>query len=145
MPYDEKFVAPMRQELTSIGFRELKRAGDVDEALKNQRGSTLVVVNSVCGCAAGMARPGVALSLNHAVVPDHLVTVFAGQDLEAVAKVRNMLPQFPPSSPSMFLFKDGLCVWALQRFQIEGRSAKDVAQNLTAAYESFCTKEAVTA
>lgn len=144
MPYDEKFVAPMRQELTSIGFRELKKAGEVEEALKNQKGSTLVVVNSVCGCAAGMARPGVALSLNHTVVPDHLVTVFAGQDLEAVAKVRNMLPQFPPSSPSMFLFKDGQCVWALQRFQIEGRSAKDVGQNLTTAYESFCIKEAVT-
>lgn len=145
MPYDERLVTPMRQELTRIGFRELKSAREVEEAVKSQNGSTLVVVNSVCGCAAGMARPGIALSLNNKAVPDHLATVFAGQDLEAVAKVRSIVSEIPPSSPSVILFKDGKCVWTLQRYEIEGHSALDVANKLTAAYESFCSKRTATA
>lgn len=140
MPYDERMVGPMRQELTRIGFTELKTAQDVENVIQNQRGTMLVVVNSVCGCAAGMARPGVALSLNNDTVPDQLTTVFAGQDLEAVAKVRSIIPQIPPSSPSMFLFRDGKIVWALQRYEIEGHSALDVAGRLTAAYEAYCSK-----
>ena len=144
MPYDERLVSPMRQDLTRIGFKELKNASEVEEGINNKKGTTLVVVNSVCGCAAGMARPGVALSLSNLVLPDHLTTVFAGQDIEAVAKVRSMIPEIPPSSPSVLLFKDGKLLWALQRFEIEGHSASDVAGKLTAAYEAYCSKEAVT-
>jgi putative YphP/YqiW family bacilliredoxin len=141
MPYDERMVAPMRQELTRIGFRELRNSMEVDQAIKDQKGTSLVVVNSVCGCAAGMARPGVALSLENSVVPDHLVTVFAGQDIESVAKVRSLIPEIPPSSPSMFLFKDGKLIWKLQRYEIEGHSALDVANKLAAAYQTYCSKE----
>ncbi|MCK6542483.1 BrxA/BrxB family bacilliredoxin [bacterium] len=137
MPYDERLVAPMRAELTKIGFTELKTKAAVDEALQNQ-GTTLVVVNSVCGCAAGMARPGVAMSLNNAKRPDHLTTVFAGQDTEAVARVREHIKEFPPSSPSAALFRNGKLVWMLQRFEIEGQTAMDVANKLAAAYEKHC-------
>lgn len=137
MPYDERLVAPMRAELTKIGFTELKTKAAVDEALQNQ-GTTLVVVNSVCGCAAGMARPGVAMSLNNAKRPDHLTTVFAGQDTEAVARVREHIKEFPPSSPSAALFRNGKLVWMLQRFEIEGQTAMEVANKLAAAYEKHC-------
>ncbi|HMW35035.1 MAG TPA: BrxA/BrxB family bacilliredoxin [bacterium] len=137
MPYDERLVAPMRAELTKIGFTELKTKAAVDEALQNQ-GTTLVVVNSVCGCAAGMARPGVAMSLNNAKRPDHLTTVFAGQDTEAVARVREHIKEFPPSSPSAALFRNGKLVWMLQRFEIEGQTAMDVSNKLAAAYEKHC-------
>ncbi|HMV26527.1 MAG TPA: BrxA/BrxB family bacilliredoxin [bacterium] len=137
MPYDERLVAPMRAELTKIGFTELKTKAAVDEALQNQ-GTTLVVVNSVCGCAAGMARPGVAMSLNNAKRPDHLTTVFAGQDTEAVARVREHIKEFPPSSPSAALFRNGKLVWMLQRFEIEGQTAMAVANKLAAAYEKHC-------
>ncbi len=144
MPYDERMVAPMRQELTRVGFTELKNAQDVEQFINNPQGTALVVVNSVCGCAAGMARPGVALSLQSKVIPDKLVTVFAGQDLDAVAKVRSLVSPLPPSSPSMFLFKDGKFVWALQRYEIEGHSAVDVANKLAAAYEIFCSNDKLT-
>ena len=137
MPYDERLVAPMRAELTKIGFKELKTKAAVDEALQNN-GTTLVVINSVCGCAAGMARPGVAMSLNNAALPDHLTTVFAGQDTEAVARVREHIKEFPPSSPSAALFKSGKLVWMLQRFEIEGQTAMDVANKLAAAFETHC-------
>ncbi|MBL7994841.1 BrxA/BrxB family bacilliredoxin [bacterium] len=139
MPYDERLVSPMRQDLTRIGFKELRNAAEVEDAIKAESGTTLVVVNSVCGCAAGMARPGVALSLNNKVVPNHLTTVFAGQDIEAVSKVRSMIPEIPPSSPSVLLFKDGKLLWTLQRFEIEGHSASEVAGKLTAAYDDFCS------
>lgn len=145
MPYDERLITPMRQELTRVGFKELKSALEVEEAISTQNGTMLVVVNSVCGCAAGMARPGVALSLNNKIKPDHLATVFAGQDLEAVAKVRSLTPEIPPSSPSAVLFKNGKCVWTLQRYEIEGHSAMDVANKLIEAYEAICSKEDVTA
>ncbi len=142
MPYDERFVSPMRQELTQIGFKELKTAKEVEDAILNEKGTTLVVVNSVCGCAAGMARPGVAMSLNNKILPEHLATVFAGQDLDAVSTMRSLIgSSIPPSSPSMAIFRDGKMVWLLPRHQIEGRSAMDVANQLASAYERFCAAE----
>ncbi len=140
MPYDERLVAPMREELTRVGFKELRTSNEVDIALR-EKGTTLIVVNSVCGCAAGMARPGIAMSLNNKNRPDNLATVFAGQDMEATAYLRNKVSQMPPSSPSAYLFKDGQFVWMLQRFEIEGHSAMDVANKLANAYEKFCVNE----
>ncbi len=125
MPYDNLLVQPMRDELTAIGFKEL-----------------LVVVNSVCGCAAGMARPGVRLALQQGPRPDRLATVFAGQDLEAVAQTRSFFAEFPPSSPSMALFRDGEVVHFVPRHQIEGRSAEDVANDLVKALEEHCAPAA---
>jgi putative YphP/YqiW family bacilliredoxin len=141
--YDERLVEPMRQELTKIGFEEMKTASLVDEIIPNRKGTNLVVVNSVCGCAAGMARPGVALALTHSVKPDHLTTVFAGQDQEATARAREYIKGEMPSSPSMALFKDGELVWFLPRYQIEGRSAQEVAGALIEAFDQFCSKENV--
>jgi len=143
MFYDERLVSPMREELTNIGFEEMKTVEQVDEIIPNRKGTNLVVVNSVCGCAAGMARPGVALALTHSVKPDHLTTVFAGQDQEATARAREYIKGEMPSSPSMALFKDGELVWFLPRYQIEGRTAEDVARSLTDAFDQFCAKETV--
>jgi putative YphP/YqiW family bacilliredoxin len=141
--YDERLIAPMRQELTNIGFEEIKTAQQVDEIIPNRKGTNLVVVNSVCGCAAGMARPGVAMALTHSVKPDHLTTVFAGQDQEATAKAREYIKGEMPSSPSMALFKDGELVWFLPRYQIEGRTADQVAEVLIEAFDQFCDMETV--
>jgi len=143
MFYDERLVSPMREELTNIGFEEMKTVEQVDEIIPNRKGTNLVVVNSVCGCAAGMARPGVALALTHSVKPDHLTTVFAGQDQEATARAREYIKGEMPSSPSMALFKDGELMWFLPRYQIEGRTAEDVARSLTDAFDQFCAKETV--
>ena len=143
MMYDERLIAPMRQELTNIGFEEMKTAQQVDEIIPNRKGINLVVVNSVCGCAAGMARPGVTMALTHSVKPDHLTTVFAGQDQEATAKAREYIKGEMPSSPSMALFKDGELVWFLPRYQIEGRTAEQVAGVLIEAFDQFCAKETV--
>ncbi len=143
MMYDEQFIAPMRQELTNIGFEEMKTVEQVDEIISSRKGTNLVVVNSVCGCAAGMARPGVVLALRHSVKPDHLTTVFAGQDQEATAKAREYIKGEMPSSPSVALFKDGELVWFLPRHQIEGRSAEEVAGVLIEAFNQFCTKETI--
>ena len=143
MPYDERLVAPMREELTRVGFEEWRSADQLKEGIGKQKGTTLVVVNSVCGCAAGMARPGVVHAVNEGINPDHLATVFAGQDLEAVATLRAMLSDIPPSSPSMALFKDGEIVWFLPRHQIEGRSAADVSNSLKTAFDRFCQKEKI--
>lgn len=139
MPYPELMVKPMRQELTMVGFEELTSADDVD-AWKGQKDQTgLLVVNSVCGCAAGMARPGIRLALDSsAAKPAHLATVFAGQDVEATAQARGLFPQVPPSSPSMALFKDGELVFFLPRHRIEGRSAEDVADDLKSAFAEHC-------
>ena len=142
MMYDPYMVQPMREELTRIGFKELRTATEVDETLRSAKGTTLVVVNSVCGCAAGMARPGVALALTQDTVPENLVTVFAGQDAEATAQARGYMQGFPPSSPSMALFKDGELVFMLQRYQIEGHTAEQVAMLLTGAFEKFCNSKA---
>src|SRR5439155_15787260 len=121
MPYPEEMVAPMRAELTRAGVKELRTAADVDAFAKNQKGTALLVVNSVCGCAAGGARPGVTLALENVAKPDQVVTVFAGQDTEAVARARSLFAEYPPSSPSLALFKDGKVVHFVPRHQIEGR------------------------
>jgi len=141
--YDERLVEPMREELLRIGFEEMRTSEQVNEIIPNRKGTNLLVVNSVCGCAAGMARPGVALALTHSVKPDHLTTVFAGQDQEATAKAREYIKGEMPSSPSMALFKDGELVWFLPRYQIEGQSAEEVAGVLIEAFDQFCAKEAV--
>jgi putative YphP/YqiW family bacilliredoxin len=136
--YDERFVTPMRQELTRLGVEELRTPQAVDAALSDQRGTTLVVVNSVCGCAARNARPAVALALRHAIKPDHLATVFAGQDVEATARARNYFTGYAPSSPQIALLKDGRPLFMLERHQIEGRSADQIALDLTNAFDRYC-------
>ena len=138
MPYPESICAPMRQELTAVGFEELKNVAEVDSALKDSKGTVLVMVNSVCGCAAGTARPGVRMSLAGDHKPDKLVTVFAGQDLEATAEARKFMVPYPPSSPSIALFKDGKLVHFIERHQIEGRSANIIAEHLMHTFEEFC-------
>lgn len=135
--YPAELVKPMREDLTSIGFRELHTEAEVDEAIA-QSGTTLVVVNSVCGCAAANARPGARISLQNAKTPDNLVTVFAGVDKEATEKARDYMVPFPPSSPSMALFKDGELVHMLERHHIEGRPAEMIAENLKDAFDEFC-------
>ncbi len=137
MPYPEYLIAPMREELTSIGVQELRTAAAVDEAVK-QPGTTMVVVNSVCGCAAGRARPGVAEALQHTPRPDHLTTVFAGGDVEATDRARQYFTGYPPSSPAVALLKDGKLVFMLERHQIEGNSAEGIARALTAAFDKHC-------
>lgn len=138
--YDPYMVQPMRDELTNIGFKELTTAQEVDEAMKNTRGTSLLLVNSVCGCAAGQARPGVALALTSDVVPDNLFTVFAGQDVEATARARGYAMGYPPSSPSMALFKDGELIEMIERHQIENHSAEQVASRLMEAFQAHCSK-----
>ena len=136
--YDERFVTPMRQELTRLGVEEMRTASEVDAKLKDAPGTTLVVVNSVCGCAARNARPAVASALQHAVKLDHLTTVFAGQDVDAAARARSYFTGYPPSSPQIGLLKDGELVFMLERYQIEGRSAADIAQDLVGAFDKYC-------
>lgn len=136
MPYDPLIVQPMREELTKHGFEELKTIDDVDTAMKKQ-GTSLVVINSVCGCAAGSARPGVVKSLENEVKPEHLFTVFAGQDIDATNRVREYLNQ-PPSSPSVAILKDGQLVGFLPRHNIEGASPDMIANALTRAYDQIC-------
>jgi putative YphP/YqiW family bacilliredoxin len=130
----------MRQELTQLGVQETRTPEDVDAMLGLQSGTVLMVINSMCGCAAGRARPGIALALRHAVVPEKVATVFAGGDLEATARVREYLHEYPPSSPSVALFREGKPVFMLQRHQIENRDATEIAQILTEAFDQFCVK-----
>ena len=141
--YDEMMVAPMRQELTRVGFEETRTPQQVDAALGEKKGTVLLVVNSVCGCAAGNARPAVAMALEHDVKPDRMVTVFAGNDREATARAREYLVGYRPSSPSIALFRDGEVVKMLERWQIEGRGPEDIANELTEAFDQFCVKTAV--
>lgn len=138
MPYDERLVAPMRQELTRLGVEEMRTAAEVDARLGTSRGTTLVVVNSVCGCAARNARPAVAAALQHERTPDALTTVFAGQDTEATTRARSYFTGYPPSSPQIALLRDGQPVFMLERHQIEGRSAEAIAQDLVAAFDRYC-------
>jgi putative YphP/YqiW family bacilliredoxin len=145
MMYDERFVTPMRQELTQLGVEELRTAAEVDLKLKGQPGTALVVVNSVCGCAARNARPAVAAALQHAVRPDHLYTVFAGQDADATRQARSYFTGYAPSSPQIAMFKDGRIVFMLERHQIEGRSADEIAVDMTGAFDKYCAKETATA
>lgn len=137
--YDEHFVAPMREDLTAVGFHELRTPGEVDAALKDSTGTVLVMVNSVCGCAAGRARPGVKLALRSTQKrPQALATVFAGQDLEATAQARSYFGGQPPTSPQVALLKDGALVYLMQRHQIEGRDAAEIAADLARAFEEHC-------
>jgi putative YphP/YqiW family bacilliredoxin len=136
--YDERFVTPMRQELTQLGVEEMRTPEEVEAKLKDSRGTTLVVVNSVCGCAARNARPAVARALEHAVKPDALTTVFAGQDVQAVQKARSFFTGYPPSSPQIALLKDGKLVFMLERHQIEGRTANEIADDLVGAFDRYC-------
>lgn len=135
--YPADLVKPMREELTAVGFEELQNVEAVDQAIAKE-GTTLVVVNSVCGCAAANARPGARMSLDNSKKPDYLVTVFAGVDKEATDKARAHMVPFPPSSPSMALFKDGELVHMLERHHIEGRPAEMIAENLRGAYNQYC-------
>lgn len=137
--YDERFVTPMREDLTTAGFREMRTADEVDATLKDSKGTVLVMVNSVCGCAAGRARPGLKLALRTAKAkPAQLTTVFAGQDPEATARARAYFKGNPPTSPQIALFKDGELVYLMQRHAIEGRDAPEIAGDLAAAFETHC-------
>lgn len=135
--YPAELVAPMKADLTDVGFEELTTPEAVDQAVKSE-GTVLLVINSVCGCAAGNARPGAKMSLDNAKTPDRITTVFAGFDTEAVAQARKYMLPYPPSSPSMALFKDGKLVHFVERHQIEGRPADMIAENLKAAYDEYC-------
>jgi putative YphP/YqiW family bacilliredoxin len=136
--YDERFVTPMRQELTSLGFQELRTADEVDKTLRNAKGTALVVVNSVCGCSARMARPAVRIAIENPLKPDLLTTVFAGQDADATERARSYFTGYAPSSPSISLLKDGKLVFMLERFQIEGRPAEEIAHDLVNAFNKYC-------
>ncbi|WP_209329254.1 BrxA/BrxB family bacilliredoxin [Lunatimonas salinarum] len=137
--YPEELIAPMRAELTNVGFQEFRTAEEVDTHLKSHKGTTLIVVNSVCGCAAGAARPGVRYALDQsAKKPTTLATVFAGNDRDAVAKVREYVLPYPPSSPAMALFKDGELVHFIERHHIEGRNAKMIGDHLVEVFDHFC-------
>lgn len=140
MPYPEILIKPMRDELTDLGVKETRTPEQVDAAV-HQSGTVMIVVNSVCGCAAGKARPGIAMALKNKVLPDRIVTVFAGADIEATDQARSYFKGYPPSSPSVGLLRDGALVYMLQRHQIEGREAPQIAAELTAAFDRFCTKE----
>lgn len=138
--YDERIVAPMRQELTSLGIEETRTVQEVDAVLGEKKGTVLVVVNSVCGCAAGNARPAVAMALQHDTKPDRMITVFAGNDREATARAREYFVGFRPSSPAIALMRDGEVVKMLERWQIEGRHASDIATELKGAFDQYCAK-----
>jgi len=143
MPYNEMMVKPMREEVTRLGVQELRSVAEVDAALGPGEGTTLVFVNSVCGCAAGAARPGLSLALGHSVKPQHLYTVFAGQDTEAAARVRSYFAEYQPSSPSVALLRDGEVVHFVHRHMIEGRGPEMIARELVAAFDKYCGTEAV--
>ena len=138
MPYNPALVAPMREEMTGMGARELTTVPEVDAAIGDQKGTMLVFVNSVCGCAAGNARPALRLALAHPVRPQQVVTVFAGQDLDATARARQYFADYQPSSPSIALLRDGEVVHFVHRHQIEGRPPQAVAADLVAAFDRFC-------
>jgi putative YphP/YqiW family bacilliredoxin len=141
MQYPEIMIRPMREDLVRLGFEELKTADAVDDAVKNTSGTLMIVVNSICGSAAGKARPGVALALQNERRPDRLATVFAGADLEATDRAREYFAPYPPSSPSIGIMKDGQIVYMLQRFQIEGRGPDEIAAELKRAFEEVCSPE----
>lgn len=136
--YSEMMIKPMREDLTRIGFEEARTVEAVDAAIQNTTGTVMVVVNSVCGCAAGKARPGIAQAMQHSVTPDKKITVFAGADVDATARARGYFTGYPPSSPSIGLLKDGKLIYMMERYQIEGRSAEQIAAELTSAFDKFC-------
>ncbi len=141
MPYNPEVVAPMRAELTRLGAEELLSAADVDAALAEASGTALLVVNSVCGCAAANARPAVAIATGHEMQPEKILTVFAGQDLEATERAREFMVGYRPSSPSIALFRDGEHVFMLERHEIEGRDASEIADDLKQAYDRYCRSD----
>ena len=143
MVYPEFMIAPMREELTRLGVRELRTAADVDTVVRDSKGTVMVIVNSVCGCAAGKARPGVALALQHSTKPDVVATVFAGADVEATNRARDQFVGYPPSSPSIALLRDGKLVYMLERHEIEGQEAPAIARLLTEAFDEHCVKATV--
>jgi putative YphP/YqiW family bacilliredoxin len=145
MPYPEFMIRPMREELTRLGAEELKTPEEVDRALAEAKGTMMVVVNSICGCAAGKARPGVALALQHEVRPDRVATVFAGADIEATEKARSYFTGYQPSSPSIALLKDGQLVYMMERREIEGKMPQEIAQELTQAFDKHCATSAAAA
>ena len=136
--YDETLVAPMRSELTELGIKETRTAAEVDQVLKENKGTVLVVVNSVCGCAAANARPAVSIAMQHPKLPEKAITVFAGNDAEATARARSYFVGYQPSSPQIALMKDGEVAFMLERHNIAGRSAEDIAAELTDAFDQFC-------
>jgi putative YphP/YqiW family bacilliredoxin len=138
MPYSEMLIKPMREDLTRLGVEETRTPEAVDAAVHNTGGTLMVVVNSVCGCAAGKARPGVALALEHDSKPDKSITVFAGADIEATERARGYFKGYPPSSPSIALLQGGNLVYMMERYQIEGRSAEQIAVELKKAFDQFC-------
>lgn len=140
--YPEVMVVPMREELTRIGIAEARTADEVDRVLRTKPGTTMVVVNSICGCAAGRMRPAVRMALENSTRPDSMVTVFAGQDTEATERARSYFTGYPPSSPSIAILRDGKLVYMMQRSDIETREASDIAQELKAAFNQFCAKPA---
>jgi putative YphP/YqiW family bacilliredoxin len=144
MPYPEEVIRPMREELTRLGFQELRTPEAVDETLKNSKGTVMVVVNSICGCAAGKARPGIAMALQNAVRPDKVATVFAGGDIEATERARSYFKGFGPSSPSIGLLKDGQLVYMMERHQIEGRGPEQIAGELCQAFDKHCATAVAT-
>ena len=139
MPYPEMMIAPMREDLRRIGFQELRTAPEVDNALAEERRTTLLVVNSMCGCAAGAARPAIGMSLQHQHKPEVLLTVFAGQDLDATERAREYIVGYPPSSPSIALFRGGELVWMLERHQVQGRFPEQISADLRRAYDEYCS------
>jgi len=140
--YPEEYVQPMRHELTSIGFKELRTAAEVDALLTKPAGTVLVVVNSICGCAAGRARPAVAMALENKARPETLATVFAGQDTDATTQARSYFTGYAPSSPSVALLRDGKVVFMLERKDIEGRDPYGIAEDLTKAFDRYCGQQA---
>jgi putative YphP/YqiW family bacilliredoxin len=141
VPYPEMLIAPMRGEMTAMGAKELRTAADVDAAVKNTPGTLMIVVNSVCGCAAGKARPGIAMALQNDIKPDVLATVFAGGDMEATDRARGYFTGYPPSSPSVGILRDGKLVYMLERREIESKSAEMIAAELTTAFERICAPQ----
>lgn len=141
MPYSELLIKPMREDLVRAGVEETRTPAEVEDAIKNTKGTLLIVVNSVCGCAAGKARPGVARALQSDPRPDRAVTVFAGADIEATAAARAHFAPYPPSSPQIALFKDGELVYMLERHQIENKYAEEIAGELTEAFGKYCTSQ----
>jgi putative YphP/YqiW family bacilliredoxin len=141
MPYPESFIGPMREELTRLGVRELRTAEAVDDLVRDATGTVMVIVNSMCGCAAGKARPGIALALNHTVKPDVVATVFAGGDIEATERARSYFTGYSPSSPSVAILRDGKLLYMMERRQIENQNAEAIARNLTDAFDRFCAHQ----
>ena len=142
MPYQEMLIKPMREDLTRFGVEETRTPEELDNAIRNTQGTIMIVVNSICGCAAGLARPAIGMALKHSSVPDKVVTVFAGADIDATARARSYFKGYFPSSPSVGILQNGQLVYMLERHQIEGRDAAAIARDLVNAFDRFCVPAA---